>query len=302
MAVIQTEELSSREIFPFERLTFPRLRALVGLDETEHFRTLRIGARMGGRPVGLLLGQRLHDRPILHVLSLFTVPSARRQGVATCLAEACEGWARQHGVRRLVAEFTAASPARPALDRLLEGRGCPPAEKQTSLVTIGRSPDRYQRFLQTPVGAVGCRLPQGYAFVPWLEVAPADLEALQVRVQGTLPPGLSPFDFDATPVDPSSTALVRDGEIIGWMINHRVAPDMVAFARLYVMDHERRGSRLGIKLVNEACRRVSLPPTEDSPTVIFRSREDNTLMKRYIQAMGSVVTRTDDLLVAQKEL
>jgi hypothetical protein len=80
---------------------------------------------------------------------------------------------------------------------------------------------------------------------------------------------LSPF-AQAELLEPrNSLALLRDGEVVGWMINHRIDDHTVRYTRLFVVD-ELQGSGLGMLLAfSSAAIHLRTEMRTDTPTMLW---------------------------------
>jgi hypothetical protein len=88
------------------------------------------------------------------------------------------------------------------------------------------------------------KLPPDSRIFPWTELLPEERDNLR-RSQAErnwIHPDLEPWRFDAGFDEVSSVGLRKAGEVVGWVINHRIAPDLVRFTVSFVRgDLARRG-------------------------------------------------------------
>jgi|HubBroStandDraft_1064217.scaffolds.fasta_scaffold10017_2 GNAT superfamily N-acetyltransferase len=206
-------------------MTFPAYR---GLPHSAPLETVALGATAFGGPVGLLLG-RLQPEGGIEVLSVYVMPAWRGQGVATRLFATLEGVARAKGVGRLALVFTRPHAFDEVLGRLLRSAGWREPRPRLLLAESSR-----ERIMQAP-WVRRAELPPGYEIFPWAELTAE--EGLRLRaVEGT--PGwhrreLSPFSSE--PYEPeTSVGLRRSGDVVGWVITHRVLAGYLRYTTIFV--------------------------------------------------------------------
>lgn len=77
-------------------------------------------------------------------------------------------------------------------------------------------------------------LPKKYTEFKWEKLTPEEKEVIQHQLrEGAVPEEMSPFTkekYDHL----NSLGLKHDGEVIGWMINHRIKPDTIRYSALFV--------------------------------------------------------------------
>ncbi|HET7293932.1 MAG TPA: GNAT family N-acetyltransferase [Vicinamibacteria bacterium] len=198
-------------------------------------------ARAGGEPVGLALAELPlgSSEASPEVLSLFVRLESRNRGVGTALLDRLQTHVRERGFAELRAVFMGNRPGNDALLRVLAKLGWSAPEVRT--VTL--------RF--SPRGARNCpwygrvKLSHEYEIFPWTALLPREREELQ-RSQAEapwIPAGLVPWEHDFHSFDPvSSLGLRYRGQVVGWVINHRVPPATVRFTCSFMRkDLGRRG-------------------------------------------------------------
>jgi len=216
-------------------MTFPAYRSLLqgvgGLD-ADGSRPVALGAAVDDNPAGLVLGRIPALQPLsLEILSLYVVPEHRGEDVATQLLEELEDMARvRYSVMELSGVYLTGKPAVPALERVFEKRGFGPSVLRGLVLRFEPEDADQCRWYRR------ARLPRGASLFPWRDLTPADRDALQQSqrerdwVDAALDQSLC--DADCDPI--SSMGMRVGGEIVGWAINHRVAPDFVRFTASFV--------------------------------------------------------------------
>ncbi len=290
------QPLAPDQIAPYAAMTFERYRAYLYQAHTEHVRFLRWGASLDGQPVGLLLAQANRHTHKSGVLSLYTLPGFRRQGVARGLLRACEADLTEHGAPSIEALYSTATRSLPIVEHLLARAGWHGPERLNTIVYIPTTRAVYAQFLQNPMGCLGCDLPPGYAYASWLALDDTTRAKLRAEIAETVPPDENPFSYDDTPIDPSSTVIWQGDAVVAWMITHRLTPDRLRFSLLH-LHGAHRGQKLGLKLINETVRRAIAVFDDEhhQEMFLFQTRANNDLMQAYAHSIGNVVSHTEEL-------
>lgn len=254
-----------RELPPgLDEMTFPIYRPLLGLapvsrhpeqGDARLVQPVAVMARSGGRLVGLALAElplaepdgagREGDpagerRPEL--LSLFVRPAARCAGVATALLAALERELVRRGATAVATVYTAGRPAIPALERVLAKRGWETPHARTLSV---RFPPQdalaSDLFSDRRMGALAGRL----ELFAWRDLDDASRSRIRSSHDAApwITPALAPWRFETAGFDPLSSIGARyRGEVVGWVINHVIAPGTVRFTCSFLRkDLSRRG-------------------------------------------------------------
>lgn len=234
----------------FRTMTFPVYRHLLSMQpaprhpeqgDVNDVRPLAIAAYDGDEAVGLVLAVLpTATGEVPEVLSLCVVAAHRNRGVGTRLVLELENLLREGGVRTVEAVYMTGKESVAAIERILEKRGWPAPAVRT--VTLRFTPEEAYRtdwFGRLPLE------PPEYEIFPWTEVTDEDREHLQRSNESSrwIAEGLEPWTHDKHGFDPiSSVGLRYRGEIVGWVINHRVSEDTVRFTCSFMRkDLGRRG-------------------------------------------------------------
>jgi GNAT superfamily N-acetyltransferase len=171
-----------------------------------------------------------HDARLAELLSIYVIPELRVQGLATALLAGLEDQLAHRGVRTLAGVYMTGKPAIPALERVFEKRGF--SAPRMRMVAVRITPEEATR---TPWYHKG-KLPEGSEVFLWSELTAEERAGLQRSQEkhGWIPHDLEPWRYDGGFDPVSSIGLRKSGEVVGWIINHRIAPDMVRFTDSYV--------------------------------------------------------------------
>jgi ribosomal protein S18 acetylase RimI-like enzyme len=201
-------------------------------------------------------------------------PSYRRQGVATLLLTELEERLRERRATALSVHYPVDAPYRYALEGLLAAHQWEPSHPLFRIVRIPCA---------RIVGARWLREAERWSrreVFPWSELSAAERLEVELLAGESADGFLSPFQSERT-IDPVVSHGARsDGKVVGWVITHRVAEDIVRFSVLYLRPHV-RGRILAMAMLAAAIRSACGIYRE----AIFLYRVDN-------QPMNSLVDRT----------
>jgi GNAT superfamily N-acetyltransferase len=260
MPDVQIRAIAGNEIATFEAMTFPAYRHLLFLEpaprhpdygDDKVIQPLGLSAWSDGAAVGLVLAE-LAAGPSAEMLSLYTRPRARNGGVATALVRALEQVLREKGCEQVSAVYMTGRPGIEALERVLEKCGWSPPVTRT--VTLRFTPEQA---LATPWFA-RLSLPESeYQIFPWKDLTEEERAELE-RTQAESPwiaTGLEPWRHDRDFDDVSSVGLRYRGQVVGWVINHRIAADTVRFTCSFMREDLARRARI-LPLYTASIRRL----------------------------------------------
>jgi|CXWL01.1.fsa_nt_gi GNAT superfamily N-acetyltransferase len=237
--MIDVVRLQGSEAMALGAMTFPVYRHLLALEpaprhpeqgDPKPVQPCALVAIGDGEPLGLLLAELplVGDEPA-EVLSVFVRPEHRRQGVATALLAGAGREVAAAGFRRLDAVYTADRPNSAAIEGLLARGGW--ASPKARTVTVRFAPERFltsELFNERRLAA----LDPGLEIVPWAtfsETEKAALRELNER-QPWITPQLEFWRFDFAGFDAATSVGARyKGRVVGWVITHRVSPEIVRY-------------------------------------------------------------------------
>jgi GNAT superfamily N-acetyltransferase len=261
-----------------EEMTFPVYRPLLTLapasrhpeqGDARRIRPVAVVARSAGRLAGLALAELpLEPEPggaPPELLSLFVKPAARCAGVATALLAALERELRSRGVSRLATVYTAGKESTPAVERVLEKRGWEAPKARTLSV---RFPPREalasDLFDDRRMAALTGRL----ELFSWGDLGAAERARIRSSHEEKpwITPALAPWRFEGAAFDPVSSIGARlpadrGGDVVGWVLNHVVAPGTVRFTCSFLRKDLSRRGRI-VPLYHASLRRLAAAGVE----------------------------------------
>jgi GNAT superfamily N-acetyltransferase len=217
-------------------MTFPMYRPLLrlvgtGMADANGCRPVARTARAGGQPVGLVVAELpTAERPSAELLSVFVAEEKRGLGIATALIAGIEGDLARLGSTELTAVYMAGKPGIDALERVLQKRGFSPP--QLRKVVVQATPEEVSRtdWFRRAV------LPSSCTIFPWADLPREEYEGLKRSQDAApwIPEILEPWScgehFDVV----SSVGLHKQGDVVGWVITHRVPPNLVRYTSCFV--------------------------------------------------------------------
>ncbi|MEG3898952.1 MULTISPECIES: GNAT family N-acetyltransferase [unclassified Microcoleus] len=203
---------------------------------------LGIAASLGDEIVGLAIVELDTQSGKAGILSLFVEPEHRGQGIGTHLIQQLETKLIEMGCKRVQLSYQATEIAQVALEPILQRQGW--KLPKVSLILVKAEAERIPKIPWVKK----YQLPKDLVIFSWQELTEEEKQQLQ-QGQEEKPwyqQGLSPF-LDETIVEPiNSLGLRYQGEVVGWMVTHRVAPDTIRYTSMFV---EKRWQRLGRGIV-----------------------------------------------------
>lgn len=229
--------------------------------------------------VGLLMAElrKNPENDILTacILSLFVHPENRQQGIATGLVKRLETHAKEVGCSKIEISYQSSELTKIALEPLLQK-----LQWQTPKLSLILARFDTEHITQAP-WVHHYRLPKGFAIFPWAQLTETQERRIQQRQKEKVwyPESLSPF-LEPSKLEPlNSLGLTYQGEVVGWMSNHRVAPDTIRYTTMFVEKKlQKRG--LGAILIAES---FMLQIASDIPYYTFAVGESNQPMLQFVE-------------------
>ena len=222
----------------YRPFTFPLYRSrLQGLKLAAS--TVAIAAADANQPIGLALAEIRPDGQA-EVLSIFVKPTHRQQGVGTALLAHLSAELKLRGCANAHLVYTTGQPTTPALERLLQNSNWT-APHPRMLVCKSN----LDRIVQAP-WMQRSTLPSAYQICRWAEVTPAERLDIQQRQETCpwIPPDLVPFQYEQELEPLNSLGLRYQGQVVGWVITHRLAADTIRYTCSFVREDLQKMGRI----------------------------------------------------------
>lgn len=277
--------------FPYRGLTFPSYqRLLQGLSGT----LIGIGASVGDRPIGLVLAEIQPDFTAAKVLSIFVEATYRCQGVGTALLAELEAELIRKDCGSAYLVFPAGKPALPAIMRLLQKSGWTEPEPRMLICRCNRE------MLKAP-WLEKYTLPSSFEIFAWAEITPADRQNLlqQQEEQQWIPTSLLPFNYEGSMEPINSVGLRYKGQVVGWVITQRPAPDTICYSCSYIRPDLQHRGRI-IPLYAEAIKRQAAHLEIPHATWVVPYVHE-TMVQFVRQRMGSYMSSLDEYRRSSKQ-
>lgn len=279
--------LTPDNLAPYDAFTFPSLQKR-WQTQRQRGELIGISATIDNRMVGMVIAEIIPDSQnpattYASILSCFVVPDAQQQGIGTTLINHLEKELRKIGCQQIEMTYKSSELTTLALEPLLQKLGWLPPKTtfilaQTTTEKIAEAPWLYKY-----------PLPDSFTVFPWVELTAKDRQTLLQK--GGYPPSLNPFLDEARLEPMNSLGLRHQGEAIGWIVTHRVAPDTIRYSSLFVDAKYQKLGR-GISLLSQSIQRQIASEIENytfsvawenQPMIKFLERH----LRPYLTGMGS---------------
>jgi GNAT superfamily N-acetyltransferase len=263
-------------------------------------KNIAIGARDQDRVLGLAFGSvyKPEKGASISGISLLQVDlEYRNKGIGTALLRKMEKESRKRACEKMTIGFKKVEQEFETAKRLLAKCGWEPPEIHgySSWTTI----ERFFRDLEwvNQETELSCH---DYIF-PWTELTEEEREGLMEeegpdswKVEGT-----SPFFFEGKFEENTSLGLRVDGKIVGWLINHLIAPDTILYGSYFVRKKYRGfGNTIGLLLESVKRQREAEIPR----LTWYVQAKDKEIKKLYQELVGPCITSEDECWQSSKVL
>lgn len=232
-------------------------------------------ADASNQPIGLALADIRPDGQSAEVLSIFVKPSHRQQGVGTALLTHLAAELRARGCTTAHLVYTTGQPTTSALERLLQKDHW--SLPQPRMLVCRSTTDKIANapWMQRQT------LPSAYQIFPWQEITPAECLAIQ-QTQATspwIPKDLYPFQLEENLETLNSLGLRYQGQVVGWMITHRLAPDTIRYSFGFIRQDLQKMGRLIFLIANAVQLQIN---AETIPNMICAVSCDRAPMMQFV--------------------
>jgi GNAT superfamily N-acetyltransferase len=218
----------------YQNMTFPAYRAqLHSLDSATG--VVAVGASESGQPVGLALAQFDSERSA-QVLSLYVAPAHRNRGLGRLLLQRIDSALAGMSCASALVVYNREGKYRSALERILAVCGWPDASPRVLICKANGQILKADWFAKS-------RLPKGASIFSWRDITDEERRSIYERQQVSpwVPDDLLPEAHEPGMQELNSVGLRHQGEVVGWVITHWVAPSLYRYTCSFVrQDLQRR--------------------------------------------------------------
>lgn len=204
------------------------------------------------KPIGLALAEIKQDGKSGCVLSIFVEKNYRSLGIGTAMLTRLEKELASRGCTEIILDYTTGKPTTPALERLLTKCSWTPPQFRYLVCKSNAS-----HIFNAPWMQKEYRLPTTFSIFPWMEITPSERQVIQQEQEASswiVPSFHVPFHHETEDLEPlNSLGLRYQGQVVGWVLTHRIAPDTIRYTSMFVRQDLQRSAR-GIALFVNAIR------------------------------------------------
>ncbi|NEQ87396.1 MAG: hypothetical protein F6K26_47470 [Moorea sp. SIO2I5] len=123
-------------------------------------------------------------------------------------------------------------------------------------------------------------MPSSYQIFPWVEITQAERKRIEEQQQQPwIHPDLVPWKYEKELEPLNSLGLRYQGQVVGWVITHRITPDTIRYSSMFVRDDLQKMAR-GMALVVNAIQRQA---QVNIPKYVFSVKKTNTAMSNFVK-------------------
>ncbi|MBF0397612.1 MAG: GNAT family N-acetyltransferase [Desulfobacterales bacterium] len=230
------------------------------------------------QPIGLGLA---HSIPIEGIiLSVFVDSKHRNKGIGTLLFQKLEQALFDRSHLCIFVQYQGDTSDTPSFERILKKQNWTPPIVQKLICEVDRNIFKAP-WIRHPIS------PE-FSVFPWTKLTDKERSMILHKQQAEqwYQEDLSPFNGESSIEPSNSVGLSYKGEVAGWCITHRVAPNTIRYTAMFLRK-DLRSSGLGILLLAESVRRLEKAVQIDKDLVDFHSiwmiEKKNDLMIKFAE-------------------
>lgn len=266
--------LNSQTATKYQYLTFPSYQKHLSQIGSK---IIAIGASLIQQPIGLALAQIESESEgrVAKVLSLFVKQRYRNSGIATALMAELEAQLLAKGCNKVKLVYMSGKPSTPILEKLLTKLNW---QQSRSRMLVCRSTTAK---IATAPWLQKYRLASAYTLLPWIDLVPQSKQKIvqQQSQKKWYPETLSPFKQQHQLEPLNSLCLLYRGDVVGWMITHRIDPTTIRYTSLFIREDLQKVGRAIPMLAAAIARQVESEVVNGIWTVEL----DNDRMLQFVK-------------------
>jgi predicted GNAT family acetyltransferase len=285
------EVLSYSKLKPFLQMTFPHFQKKIAkCIDLNNF--VALGAQSNGLPIALVLAQLDEREKTVELASLYVEREFRGIGLGTSLMHALSEEVMKRGFKKITLTYMTNDIMHLFLEKILDKCGFEQGVTKNLFLELDKGVAASPLLHKLPP------LPVNYEIFPFCELTSEERNLIQMG-RGTLySEELDPFLGEENLEPLNSYGLRHRKEIVGWMINHRIAPDTIRYTRLWVRNDVRKQG-LGMHLIARSTLRQVSCAAEVGEAVVVLSLDYPAMIRfaekrlvpfsnRYYESKSSV--------------
>lgn len=229
------------------------------------------------QPVGLILTTAESTHTIYRIHSFLVQPNFQRQGIGLRLLKTLEKYIRERGGQRVEGSYRNHWKSVAAIKKILKREDWQTPEPQL-IIAKGRVAKVLSYFSKTN------QVISGLTILPFTQLKKSDIEYIQKK-QATnrwFDPDLFPFMEEQTIHLACSFLVKKEGEIIGWLVAHRINARLNEWTALFI-DPRFRTFKLTHALIQHGFEQQK---KAGIPKFLVTSRLDGNAVGRLLQRVG----------------
>ena len=251
----------------YDALTFPSIKKRWQSRQLQG-ELLGVSASVAETIVGFVIAEILPDVKRANIISFYVLPEYRHKKIGTSLLFYLEKDLRQKVFTDIEVSYQQTEITRLALEPLLRKFNWQTPESKFLLCKTTTEKIAAAPWLYKPV------LPKEYEIFSWQELS--QNEAQKIRSWQDCPAALNPFNNDSRIEFMNSLGIRHKGEIIGWSLTHRVAPDTIRYSSLFVREKYQKLGRAVPVLAESIKRQIASPVPYGT---FFVARENGRMLE-----------------------
>lgn len=191
---------------------------------------IEIGATLSGQPIGILRVTFIPALFYAEVNALFVEEEHRKHGIATEMFVCLQKELKKEKCPVLICEYPSGKITTSDLEEILKQLNW----EGPRLLTIHCKFDA--TIFHPPWLDKAPPLPEGFHEFPWDQLTEIDRSKLMHQEEREMfPLEVSPFGSKEKDIEMSNSLGLRyKGEVVGWMVTHRKAPDLITYTCFYI--------------------------------------------------------------------
>lgn len=226
---VDLSKLASKQQPLYEELRFPKTFSIFDF-EVKEGRQIALVAFNHNKPVGMIVAFAYPAVIQALLASFYVLPDFRHQGIGKELMQRLLSLLLPLGVKIVELHYDSWELTAPFLEKLLAQTGWLASKLLTRRYYF--SPDSFH---PSWFEASYPTLPSNLSLFPWMEATHEEIKAAQQLIDShSKLSEISPFST-RYPLEPLNSLGLRSTDgLAGWMITHRLEPDLIRYSALYV--------------------------------------------------------------------